>query len=56
MLLNLSFVFLKQPVVDEAKQQDQSEEWSQGDDDQNDGEQFKVQKFSFYNRFEQHLV
>ena len=44
-LLNLKFIFLHQPVDDKAKQEDQSEEWSHGDDGQNDGEQFEVQSW-----------
>ena len=41
-LLNLKFIFLHQPVDDKAKQEDQSEERSQGNDGKNDSEQFEV--------------
>ena len=38
-------MFLKQPADDEAKQEDQSEEGSHGDQGQNDGEQFEVESW-----------
>ena len=41
-LFDLKFIFLNQPADDKAKQEDQSEERSQGNDGQNDGEQFEA--------------
>ena len=40
--MNLKFIFLHQPVDDKAKQEDQSEERSQGNHGENDGEQFEA--------------
>ena len=41
-LFDLKFIFLNQPADDKAKQEDQSEERSQGNHGQNDGEQFEA--------------
>ena len=41
-LYDLKFIFLNQPVDDKAKQEDQSEERSQGNHGQNNGEQFEA--------------
>ena len=44
--MNLKLIFLHQPVGNKAKQEDQSEERSQGNHGQNDGEQFEVESWS----------
>ena len=43
--MNLRFIFMNEPVDDKAKQEDQSEEGSQGNHGQNYGEPFEVQSW-----------
>ena len=44
-MLNLRFIFLKQPEDDKAEQEDQSEERSKSNHGQNEAEQFEVESW-----------